>query len=154
MENNRLTFAQDNDIDAVGHEVVGKEGRVNAPGQHSHFRVQLLQLANLLTRHGIIRCDDGEAGNLWLELGDKLEQALVRKALDVLVEDAHFMPALLEERAEEPDTQRVFAVHLLGIVRAWSDQQDSHQRTPSSCWSCRKKRLARARKSSMAARSV
>ena len=80
---------------------------------------------------------------------DQLKQALVLQAFDILVEDPHFMPVLLEQRAQETDAQRVFAIHLLGIIRPWNDKQDAHQRAPfdlpfSRNW------FPRARKSSMA----
>jgi hypothetical protein len=137
FENDRLTFAQDNDIGPVSHEVVGKERRVDASGQDPEIRVQLLQPANLLSGHGVIRRNDREARHVGLKLGDKLKQTIVFQAFDVLVEDTNFVPVLLQDGAEEPHTQRVFTVHLLGIVGPWSDEQDSHQRTPSSLSWCK-----------------
>ena len=72
--------------------------------------------------HGVIRRDDREAGDVGLEILDQLQQPIVRQTFDVLVEDADFMPVLLEERAQETDAQRVFAVHLLGLYDRGRDE--------------------------------
>ncbi len=82
---------------------------MDSPSHDPHVWVKLLELSNLLPGHGVIRGDDREAGDFGLELSHELPQAVVFQTFNVLVKDAHVVPFLLEERAKETDTERVFA---------------------------------------------
>jgi hypothetical protein len=59
---------------------------------------------------------------------------------------------LFEEGPQEPHAQRVFAIHLLGIIGPRGHEENSHQQAPFNAPFDRK-RVPLDRKSSMAGRS-
>jgi hypothetical protein len=81
---------------------------------------------DLLASNTIDRGDYRKADKVRLELGNLAKQEGIGNPFGILIKYADFVSGLFQDRPQKSNPQRIFPVHLLGVVRARDCKQYFH----------------------------
>ena len=87
---------------------------MNAAGQNQGLGITALHLGYLGARYRVVRCDYRKTHNLRRESRHGLPESFVVLALGVLVKDRNLVAIFLQNRADEPDSERILPESCLG----------------------------------------